>query len=114
MSINNKHTTPKLTVVGAGPGDVELITLKAIKVLKAADVVLYDALVNDELLDYVNPNAEIIFVGKRRGCYRYQQEQINELIVMTWLKAVATAPLIAISVPTPIAQIIKPIWLSKL
>lgn len=72
---------PKLTVVGAGPGDVELITLKAIKTLKQADVVLYDALVNPELLEYINPKAEMIFVGKRRGCYRYQQEQINELIV---------------------------------
>jgi uroporphyrin-III C-methyltransferase len=73
--------TPKLTVVGAGPGDIDLITVKAIKVLKTADVVLYDALVNEELLDYINPDAEQIFVGKRRGCYRYQQEQINELIV---------------------------------
>jgi uroporphyrin-III C-methyltransferase len=76
-----KFKTPKLTVVGAGPGDVDLITLKAIKVLKTADVVLYDALVNEELLDFVNPNAEIIFVGKRRGCYTYQQDQINDLIV---------------------------------
>jgi len=72
---------PKLTVVGAGPGDPDLITLKAIKALKSADVVLYDALVNEELLDYVNLNAELVFVGKRRGCYKYQQEQINELIV---------------------------------
>ncbi|MDX8554219.1 uroporphyrinogen-III C-methyltransferase [Tenacibaculum sp. 1B UA] len=72
---------PKLTVVGAGPGDADLITLKAIKALEQADVVLYDALVNNDLLGYVNPNAEVIFVGKRRGCYRYQQEQINELIV---------------------------------
>lgn len=72
---------PKLTVVGAGPGDPDLITLKALKALKAADVVMYDALVNTALLDYVSPNAELIFVGKRRGCYRYQQEQINELIV---------------------------------
>ena len=75
------NVVPKLTVVGAGPGDVELITLKAIKALKFANVVLYDALVNPELLNYINPNAEQIFVGKRRGCYRYQQEQINELIV---------------------------------
>jgi uroporphyrin-III C-methyltransferase len=74
--------TPKLTVVGAGPGDVDLITVKAIKVLKTADVVLYDALVNEELLDYINPDAEKVFVGKRRGCYKYQQEQINELIVI--------------------------------
>ncbi|MDG1743846.1 MAG: SAM-dependent methyltransferase, partial [Polaribacter sp.] len=75
------HKTPKLTVVGAGPGDVDLITLKAIKVLKTADVVLYDALVNEELLTYIHSGAEVIFVGKRRGCYTYQQEKINELIV---------------------------------
>ncbi|WP_288955117.1 uroporphyrinogen-III C-methyltransferase [uncultured Polaribacter sp.] len=86
-TVNNALSYPffrangKLTVLGAGPGDVDLITVKAIKVLKTADVVLYDALVNKELLDYINPNAEQIFVGKRRGCYRYQQEQINELIV---------------------------------
>ena len=72
---------PKLTVVGAGPGDAELITIKATKALAAADVVLYDALVNEELLTYVNPTAELIFVGKRSGCYHYQQGQINELIV---------------------------------
>ena len=75
------YKNPRLTVVGAGPGDIDLITLKAVKVLKTADVVLYDALVNEELLDFINPDAELIFVGKRRGCYRYQQEQINELIV---------------------------------
>ena len=72
--------TPKLTIVGAGPGDVDLITLKAIKALESADVVLYDALVNEELLQYAT-NAEIIFVGKRLGCHAYTQDQINELIV---------------------------------
>ena len=71
---------PKLTVVGAGPGDVELITLKAIKALENADVVLYDALVNEELLQYAT-TSEIIFVGKRFGCHAYNQDQINELIV---------------------------------
>lgn len=70
----------RLTVVGAGPGDVELITLKGVKALQSADVVLYDALVDNRLLEYA-PQAEHIFVGKRKGCYRYQQEQINELIV---------------------------------
>jgi len=73
--------TPKLSIVGAGPGDVDLITIKAIKVLNTADVVLYDALVNEDLLTHIHPNAELIFVGKRKGCYHYQQEQINELIV---------------------------------
>lgn len=73
--------TPKLTVVGAGPGDVDLITLKAIKAIKSADVILYDALINEELLEYASDETERIFVGKRRGCYAFQQEQINELIV---------------------------------
>jgi len=77
---NTKQATGLLTVVGAGPGDPELITLKAVKALQSADVVLYDALVNIALLDYA-PQAEKIFVGKRKGCYTYQQEQINDLIV---------------------------------
>lgn len=72
---------PKLTVVGAGPGDAELITVKAVNTLQQADVILYDALVNKELLMHANKKAELIFVGKRRGCYSYQQEQINDLIV---------------------------------
>lgn len=70
----------KLTIVGAGPGDVELITMKAIKALQNADVVLYDALVNEELLEYAS-KAKIIFVGKRLGCHAFTQDQINELIV---------------------------------
>ncbi|MGB5273517.1 MAG: uroporphyrinogen-III C-methyltransferase [Flavobacteriaceae bacterium] len=74
------YKEPQLTIVGAGPGDVELITIKAIKALDSADVVLYDALVAPELLAYA-PSAEHIFVGKRKGCYAYQQDQINELIV---------------------------------
>ena len=76
MTINK----PKLTIVGAGPGDAELITLKAVKALQSADVVLYDALVNEELLEYA-PQAEIMFVGKRFGCHAYSQDQINDLIV---------------------------------
>ncbi|RXG32234.1 uroporphyrinogen-III C-methyltransferase [Leeuwenhoekiella marinoflava] len=71
----------KLILIGAGPGDPELITLKAVKALNTAAVVLYDALVNIELLKHVSTEAELIFVGKRKGCYVYQQEQINELIV---------------------------------
>ncbi|MEC3905623.1 uroporphyrinogen-III C-methyltransferase [Tamlana sp. 2201CG12-4] len=73
--------TPKLTVVGAGPGDEDLITLKAIKAIESANVILYDALINEALLKYASEEAELIFVGKRKGCYAFQQEQINELIV---------------------------------
>lgn len=71
---------PKLSVVGAGPGDPELITIKAINALKSAQVVLYDALINRELLDYA-PKAEHIYVGKRKDNHRFSQEEINELIV---------------------------------
>ncbi len=73
--------TPKLTIVGAGPGDEDLITIKAIKAIASADVILYDALINEALLKHSSPKAELIFVGKRKGCYAYQQNQINELIV---------------------------------
>lgn len=70
----------KLTLIGAGPGDVELITLKGIRALSSANVVLYDALVNTDLLEFA-PEAEKYFVGKRKGCAAFAQEQIHELIV---------------------------------
>lgn len=72
---------PKLTVVGAGPGDPELITVKAINALSEADVILYDALVNRELLKYAPIDALKIYVGKRKNKHEYTQEQINKLIV---------------------------------
>jgi uroporphyrin-III C-methyltransferase len=72
---------PKLTLVGAGPGDADLITLKGIKALQQADIVLYDALVNKELLAYVPDDVPAIFVGKRFETHSYTQEQINQLIV---------------------------------
>ena len=71
----------KVTLIGAGPGDPELITLKGIKALQSADVVMYDALVAEELLDYCRPNALKVYVGKRRGAYSCMQEDINPLIV---------------------------------
>ncbi|MFD0862778.1 uroporphyrinogen-III C-methyltransferase [Sungkyunkwania multivorans] len=74
------YREPKLTLIGAGPGDPDLLTIKGAKVLADADVVLYDALVNPIVLEHAQ-FAEKIFVGKRKGCYTYQQDQINELIV---------------------------------
>jgi uroporphyrin-III C-methyltransferase len=79
-NINNK-IQPKLTLVGAGPGDAELITLKGIKALKEADVILYDALVNTELLQYTRKEAKRIFVGKKAGLHVYPQSEINKMIV---------------------------------
>ena len=72
---------PKLSLVGAGPGDPELITLKGIKAIEAADVILYDDLANKELLNYAQPKTEKIYVGKRVGQHSHTQQSINELIV---------------------------------
>lgn len=71
----------KLTLVGAGPGDPDLITVKGIRALQQADVVMYDALVHPDLLDYCHPDALKVYVGKRRGAYSCVQEDINPLIV---------------------------------
>jgi len=55
----------KVYLVGAGPGDPELLTLKALKALKQADVVLHDELVSEEILAYARPDARVVAVGKR-------------------------------------------------
>ena len=78
---NGVKSKPLLSVVGAGPGDPDLITLKGVKALQNADVILYDALANSVLLDYASPEAIKIFVGKRKGYKAYKQEEINEMIV---------------------------------
>jgi uroporphyrin-III C-methyltransferase len=72
---------PKITLVGAGPGDAELITLKGIKALEKADVVLFDALANEELLKYTRDDCKHIFVGKRFENHSLTQDQINELLI---------------------------------
>jgi len=74
-------TIPLLSLVGAGPGDPELITLKAIRAIEKADVILYDALANEALLAYAQPKAIKRFVGKRYGCHALSQEEINILII---------------------------------
>lgn len=76
-----KIIKPKVTLVGAGPGDPELLTLKGVKALAEAKVVLYDALSNEEIMNYAPKCAIRIYVGKRKGCHAYSQEQINQLIV---------------------------------
>lgn len=77
------HNTiqPKVTLVGAGPGDPDLLTLKGVKALAEAKVVLYDALANEEIMNHTPKNAIKIFVGKRIGAHEYSQDQINQLIV---------------------------------
>jgi len=74
--------TGKVYIVGAGPGDFELLTLKALRVLKEADVILYDELVGEEIKSFLKTlDAELIDVGKRIGKHKKKQEEINELMV---------------------------------
>ncbi|MCC7265741.1 MAG: uroporphyrinogen-III C-methyltransferase, partial [Caulobacteraceae bacterium] len=68
-------------LVGAGPGDPELLTLKALKVLQQADVVVHDGLVPDEILDFAPPRARRISVAKRKSRHSYSQDDINRMLV---------------------------------
>jgi len=77
----NTVKEPRITLVGAGPGDADLITIKGIKALKTADVVLYDALVNEELLDFAPEKAVKVYVGKRSGDHSFSQQNINKLMI---------------------------------
>lgn len=81
-----KEVDPRVTLVGAGPGDPELITLKGIHALEEADVVLYDALVHEDILNYAPAHVPKLYVGKRAGSHSYPQEEINQLIVENALK----------------------------
>lgn len=76
-----KTKTAKISLVGAGPGDADLITRKGIKALQTADVVLYDALVNPELLEEVPEQSIKIYVGKRANKHAFRQEEINQMLV---------------------------------
>jgi uroporphyrinogen III methyltransferase / synthase len=71
----------RVYLVGAGPGDPGLLTLKGKTVLERADCVVYDFLANEELLKYTSEGCERIFVGKRAGSHAFAQEQINQLLV---------------------------------
>ena len=71
----------KVYLVGAGPGDPELLTVKALRVLKTADAVLHDDLVTPEILQLISPTAQVHDVGKRCGKKKIQQEEINFLMV---------------------------------
>jgi uroporphyrin-III C-methyltransferase/precorrin-2 dehydrogenase/sirohydrochlorin ferrochelatase len=71
----------RVLLVGAGPGDPELLTMKAVRALKAADVILYDWLVGDGVLDHARREAELIPVGKAKGAHSVPQEEINKLLI---------------------------------
>jgi uroporphyrinogen III methyltransferase/synthase len=79
-NMNNKKTG-KVFLVGAGPGDIGLLTLKAVKCLKKAEVVIYDYHLNAGVLKFARSGAEFIYAGKRGGAHEMTQDQINAAIV---------------------------------
>jgi uroporphyrin-III C-methyltransferase len=78
---HDEHSTGRCTLVGAGPGDPELLTLKAVKAIQQATVLLVDDLVSDEVLAYASPTARIVHVGKRGGCKSTPQAFIEKLMI---------------------------------
>lgn len=80
-------------LVGCGTGDVELLSIKAYKVISSADVILYDHLIDPEILDLILPSSACIYVGKQKGCHSHSQDQINTLICEYAQKGLSVARL---------------------
>ncbi|MGE6202466.1 uroporphyrinogen-III C-methyltransferase [Guptibacillus hwajinpoensis] len=76
----------KVYLVGAGPGDIDLITVKGVKCIEQADVILYDRLINKDLLDYAKEGVELIYCGKLPDYHTLKQETINRFLVKHALK----------------------------
>jgi len=81
LAMRSGRTHGFVWLVGAGPGDPELLTLRAARLLREAEVVVYDYLVSEQVLGLLNPRAERIYAGKRQGCHALAQEEINKLLV---------------------------------
>lgn len=79
--MNQNKCLGKVYLVGAGPGDPGLFTLKGKTLLECADVVVYDALVSPQIMAMINPNAEKIHAGKRRGRHSMEQKKISQLLI---------------------------------
>jgi len=84
LVIKSAKTTQygKVHLVGAGPGDPDLITVKALKLLQTADAIVYDRLANSELLEHAQAHCDLIYVGKKKDQHSLPQEQICELLML--------------------------------
>lgn len=80
-AIEKQYIDPRITIVGAGPGDPDLISIKGVKALQSADVVLYDALVDEALLNYAPTGTIKVFVGNPSGDENFSQDVVNQLMV---------------------------------
>lgn len=82
---DKEHTkrTPfgMVSLVGAGPGDPDLLTVKALRVVQQADVIVYDNLVSEQIRDLFPSNSEALYVGKKKGMHSFSQAQINQLLI---------------------------------
>ena len=76
-----KPATGKVYLVGAGPGDIGLVTLRAKACIEQADVIIYDHLANPEMLGWAREGAEIIYAGKTAGDHALKQDEINRLLI---------------------------------
>jgi uroporphyrin-III C-methyltransferase len=76
----------KVYLTGAGPGDIELLTMKAFRVIQEADVIIYDRLANPEILDMAKDGCRFVYVGKEDSHHTLPQEEINEVIYQNALK----------------------------
>jgi uroporphyrin-III C-methyltransferase len=76
-----KFIAGEVALVGAGPGDADLLTIQAFRFIKQADIVVYDRLVSEEIMALLPDNCEKIYVGKKQAVHRVPQEGINELLV---------------------------------
>jgi uroporphyrin-III C-methyltransferase len=81
MTAPDTATQGSITLIGGGPGDIDLLTLRAVERLRAADVILYDDLAGDEILSFANPDAELIAVGKRAGHPSPKQQEVSRLMI---------------------------------
>ncbi|MFP2995559.1 uroporphyrinogen-III C-methyltransferase [Spongiivirga sp. MCCC 1A20706] len=81
--MEQSYIIPKVSLVGAGPGSIDLITIRGLRAIQQADAILYDALVDKKILDEAKANIPKIYVGKRCGKHYKDQDQINRLLVET-------------------------------
>lgn len=80
-TVHNKADTGLVSLVGAGPGDSELLTLRALKLIKSADAIVYDRLVSEPILALCNEHAEFIYAGKAKSNHTLPQDSINNLLI---------------------------------